>query len=174
MAEAVTVRDLGSLGMITLRGDLADPALRAVTEDVGGQPMPGPGQAHVAALRGLCWMSPDEVMILLPRDQVAAALARVAVALAGTHHLGADVSDARAVFAVEGAGAAEVLAKLAPVDLHTDHFPVGGFRRTRLGQIAGAFWREEERFVVICFRSVADYALNLLTVSARDGPVGHF
>ncbi len=174
MAEAATVRDLGAFGKNTLRGDLADPKLQWVAGEVSGQGMPGPGQARVVGIRGLCWMSPDELLILTPRDEVAAAVAKIDAALEGQHHLAVDVSDARAVIAVEGVGAAEVLAKLAPVDLHPDHFPIGAFRRTRLGQIAGAFWREEGRFVVVCFRSVGDYALRLLTASAKAGPVGHF
>ena len=174
MAEAVTVRDLGAVGMITLRGDLADPKLQSVAGEISGQGIPEPGKCQVSGLRGLCWMSPDELLILTPRDAVAAAVARIDTALIGQHYLAVDVSDARTVLAVEGAGAAEVLAKLAPVDLHPDHFPVGAFRRTRLGQIAGAFWREEGRFVVVCYRSVGDYALRLLTASAKAGPVGHF
>jgi len=170
----VTVRDLGLTGMITLRGDLASASLRAVVADLTGQDVPPPGRAHVHAMRGTAWMSPDEVLLLLPHDQAPAACIRIADALAGQHHLAANVSDARAAIAVEGAGAAEVLAKLAPVDLHPDHFPPGQFRRTRLGQIAAAFWRDDGRIVVFCFRSVAAYAFDLLAQSAKDGPVGAF
>jgi sarcosine oxidase subunit gamma len=67
------------------------------------------------------------------------------------------------------------MAKLAPADLNPDSFTLGDFRRTRLGQVAAAFWmRDEDTFEVICFRSVADYTFDLLAASAKAGAVGHF
>jgi len=170
----VTLRDLGLTGMITLRGDLANAPLRALVQDITGQEVPPPGRAYVHAMCGTAWMSPDEVLLLVPYDAAPAACARIAATLADQHHLAANVSDTRTVQRNDGAGAAELLAKLAPVDLHPDHFAPGQFRRTRLGQIAAAFWRDDGRFVVICFRSVAGYAFDLLARSAKDGPVGLF
>lgn len=170
---AVTVRDGGLRGMITLRGDLSDPDLRALCEEVTGAAFPDRNRAQVAGQAGLAWMSPDEVLVMVPHAGVGAALARIGAGLAGRHHLAVDVSDARAVIVLDGAGAREVLAKVAPVDLHPAAFRPGDFRRTRLGQVAGAFWCEApDRFVVVCFRSVADYAFALLAQSAKDGPVG--
>ncbi len=60
--------------------------------------------------------------------------------LRAEHHLAADVSDARAVFRIEGAKADQVLAKLCPVDLAT--LEPGELRRTRAAQVAAAFWRK--------------------------------
>jgi sarcosine oxidase subunit gamma len=175
MAEVfASVRDMGAVGMVTLRGDLSDARLQAVVTEVTGAAVPGPGRAHVTEMTGAAWMSPDEVLLVVPYARAAEVAARVAQALEGTHHLAVNVSDARSVFAIEGPGAAEVLAKLAPVDLHPATFGTGHFRRSRLGQIAAAFWREEGRFVVVCFRSVGDYTLRLLETSVADGPVGVF
>jgi len=119
-------------------------------------------------------MSPDEVLVMVPYETVDVGLAKIETALKGQHFLAENVSDARAVLFVEGLFAREVMAKLAPVDLHPDAFPVGRFRRTRLGQVAAAFWlSDEQTFEVICFRSVAEYTFNLLAASAKAGPVGH-
>lgn len=175
MSEAVRVTEAARRGMVTLRGDLSDPGLRAAVADVAGAEIPGPGRIALAGTGGVAWMSPDEVLLMLPADAVAGALGRIGVALAGVHHLAVDVSDARAVFVLEGAGAREVLAKIAPVDLHPAAFGPGDFRRTRLAQVAGAFWCEGEgRFGVVCLRSVADYVGALLRQSAADGVVGIF
>jgi len=96
-------------------------------------------------------------------------------ALAGGHYLAENLSDARALIHVSGPYAREVMAKLAPVDLHPDTYQVGDFRRTRLGQVAAAFWMTDaDTFAVICFRSVADYTFKLLAASAKGGAVGHF
>ena len=86
------------------------------------------------------------------------------------HHLVADVSDARAVIALSGAGAREVLAKGAPVDMAQDRFGPAEIRRTRLGQVAVAFWMTgPETFELVCFRSVAGFVFDWLTVAAQPG-----
>ncbi|SIT80475.1 sarcosine oxidase subunit gamma [Yoonia rosea] len=171
----VTIREAGLQGMIILRGDLADKKLRAVCTGLSGVGLPAQGQAKSEGKKGLCWMSPDEMLILVPYAEVTEAIAAIDKALTGTHYLAENVSDARAVLIVEGTFCREVIAKLAPVDLHPDTFKPGDFRRTRLGQVAAAFWmRDEDTFQVICFRSVAEYTFNLLAASAKAGQVGYF
>jgi len=165
----VTVQELGLRGMITLRGDLTDRKLQKICKQVTGADFPAQGQANA----GLAWMSPDEVLVMVAHDAVDDALAQIAKALKGQHHLAVNVSDARAVFEVRGPYARDVIAKLAPVDLHPQSFGVGDFRRTRLGQVAAAFFMTADDCIqVICFRSVADYTFRLLEASANGGPVG--
>lgn len=171
----VTISDRGVTGMITLRGDLGHTALHAICTDLTGAEFPDQRRITHGERGRLGWMSPDEVLLVLAPDAVPDALTRIGAALAGVHHLAVDVSDARAVIGVDGISAREVLAKLAPVDLHPARFGPGELCRTRLGQIAAALWMEDEgRFTVVCFRSVAHYAFRLLAQSAVDGPVGHF
>lgn len=170
----VTVRDLGLRGMITLRGDLSNGALQGICTKLTGAQFPSQGQAFSDGDKGLAWMSPDEVLVMVPYDQTEEAIAQINAALAGQHHLAVDVSDARALIEVQGDYAREVIAKLAPVDMHPDAFKVGQFRRTRLGQVAAAFWlKDAQTFEVICFRSVGEYTFDLLATSADAGPVGH-
>lgn len=174
VAGDVVVRDTGLRGMIALRGDLASKKLRQVCKSLTGLSFPDQRKVQFKDDMALAWMSPDEVLIMLPYADVPAALGQIAKALKGRHHLAVDVSDARAVMQVKGPFAREVLAKLAPVDLHPASLQPGDFRRTRLGQVAAAFWMSDDTsFSVICFRSVADYAFDLLAASAKGGPVGH-
>jgi sarcosine oxidase subunit gamma len=172
----VTVSDGGLRGMVTLRGDLASPAVAAALQAVAGMAMPGLRRVVLNGDRGALWMSPDEVMILLPHRDADAMATALTAALAGTHHLAVNVSDARAVLRLTGPDDAlrETLAKLAPVDM--DLFAVGDIRRTRLGQVACAFWMTDSGTVeLICFRSAARYVFDLLSVTvAEGGAVGHF
>ena len=126
------------------------------------------GRGEAAAL----WMSPDELMILTPYGQADAACAEIAKAMAGAHHLALNVSDARAMFAIEGAGARAVLAKGAPADLSAAAFGPGDLRRTRVGLLAAAFWMTgPERFELICFRSYAAHMWGWLqAAAAAPGP----
>ncbi len=160
----------GLQGMITLRGELSTRAVRSAVKAAVGVDVPATNSARVVDGRGACWMSPDELLLLCAHDEVAATLVEIASALAGQHHLAADVSDARAIIRVEGAAAREVMAKLCPVDLSRTAFTPGQFRRTRMAQVPAAFWIDaDEGFQVICFRSVAGYVFDLLCAAAQPG-----
>lgn len=166
----VSVREAGLCGMVSLRCDL-EAGARIVAE-VTGCAMPQTRRITSGGGVQVAWMSPDEVMILCPHGEAPGLVARLSEAFGTAHHLALDLSDARALFVLEGEGAAlrDVLAKVTPADMAADALPVGEMRRTRLQQVAGALWFEsagEAR--VICFRSVAQYVFDLLTLSARTG-----
>ncbi|MFN6977960.1 MAG: sarcosine oxidase subunit gamma family protein, partial [Gemmobacter sp.] len=118
-----------------------------------------------AGARAAAWMAPDEILLLVP--DAGAAMAALAPPLAGTHHLMADVSDARAVFCLAGQGTRGVLARLCPVDLDPAAFGAGDVRRSRAAQVAAAIWAEGEAdFRLACFRSVEGYVAALLAGAA--------
>lgn len=161
-----TIREIGPLGMITLRAKgvkALDKAVKAIT----GTKLPAQRRMEINGDKACGWMSPDEYLLIVPYADVADALARLAKALAGEHHLAVDVSDARAIFRIEGDKAADVLRKLAPVDFDT--LQPGEIRRSRVAQVAAAFWKDDTGFTLVCFRSVAGYVLGLLTHSAQPG-----
>ena len=160
-------------GMITLRGDLASAAMAEAVKKVTGAAVPAANRCSIDGDRGVAWMSPDELLVLTPYDAAIEAASQIGAALKGVHHLAEVVSDARAVFRIEGADAREVLGKLTPADLSPEAFGPGDFRRSRLGQVAAAFWMVESGTIgVVCFRSVGDYLENLLATSIAGGRVG--
>ena len=164
------VEEAGLRGMITLRGNLASVKLKNIAKKITGVEVPKPGHAHIAGESGLAWMSPDELLVLVPYETVESALTELDKALKDHHYLAVNVSDARAVFCLSGPGAREGVAKLCPVDMSKGAFKTGQFRRTRMAQIPAAFWMgEEESLTIICFRSVAEYAFNLLKNAVEPG-----
>lgn len=166
MAEALaTVARVDGLGMILIRADLAR-AGDAIAE-AAGLAIPEATRIVTDGTRSLGWMSPDEVLLILPAEETAEALAALQQALTGEHALVADVSDLRAVFDLSGTKAGQVLAKLCPVDLAA--FPKDGLRRTRAAQTAVAFWRQGKGFRVIGMRSTADYLGLILQNAAIPG-----
>lgn len=174
MSDVASVTRAQMRGMITLRGDLSSRAMRKAVKAATGCGVPVSGQFLGDASKGVAWMSPDELLVIVPYGDVAATLIALDKALKGKHYLTADVSDARAVFRVSGPNARAILARLCPVDLHADSFKPGDFRRTRLAQIAAAFWMHDAGFDVVCFRSVADYADGVLRNAAKGAPIGMF
>lgn len=172
----VKIEEIGPMGMITLRGDLSDAALQGAAQAATGVDVPQPRGSATSGDKGLLWMSPDELLVLCAYSDVPGTVSSLTEALSGHHALVANVSDARAVFRVSGGNLREVLAKLAPADLSPEGLPVGEVKRTRMAQVAAAFWLEsEDEARVICFRSVADYVFNLLkTASHPASAVGYF
>lgn len=161
-----TIREVGPLGMITLRAKGLKSLDKAIKAAVGTK-VPAQRRIEVNGERACGWMSPDEYLLVLPYAEVAAALAAIARELAGEHHLAVDVSDARAIFRIEGAKATQVLQKLSPVDFAT--LEPGELRRSRAAQVAAAFWAQDGGYTLVCFRSVAGYVMGLLTHSAQPG-----
>ncbi len=172
----VRVEDAGTQGMITLRGDLSDAGFRGAVTQAAGTDLPGALRIETAGARSLAWMSPDELLLLCPYAEARETVAKLGEALSGTHHLAVNVSDARAMLRIAGGEVREVLAKLTPADVSPGAFGPGQFRRSRLAQIPAAFWMPDEATIcVICFRSVARYAFDLLRTAATPGSeVGYF
>jgi len=173
----VSLRELAPRTMISLRGDLASAKMTKAVRDAAGLAVPDRLGATFGAGTAALWMSPDELLLISPRDEQEKVMAAAEKALAGSHHLVADVSDARAAFRLEGEGAhvREVLAKLSPADAHPEALPPGTVRRTRFAQVPAAFWMQDDNSAeVVAFRSVAAYVFGLLKTAAAAGPVGHF
>lgn len=162
--------DTGLRGMITVRGDLACKEMAAAIKAATGATVPAQRRVVVGDKGKVAWMSPDELLVVVGYAEAGATVAALNAALSGAHAMAVDVSDARAVFAVEGAGSRDALAKLAPVDLAVDVFASDEVRRTRIAQVPAAFWQTgPDTFEVICFRSVAQYVFDVLRLSVTKG-----
>ncbi|PPB81595.1 sarcosine oxidase subunit gamma [Albidovulum inexpectatum] len=167
-AGFVEVAEAGLRGMVTLRGDLGASKVKKAVKAVTGLPVPAQRRIEIADGKAVAWMSPDELLLMVPYGDAPATVEALQQALAGEHHLVADVSDARAVFTIRGEKAHQVLMKLCPVDM--ERFEEGEIRRTRAAQVAAAFWKSgPEEFTLVSFRSVAAYVMGLLEVSSRPG-----
>ncbi|MEP4309723.1 MAG: sarcosine oxidase subunit gamma family protein [Lentilitoribacter sp.] len=164
------IQEMPLRGMITLRGDLGSKAIKNAVIKTTSLEIPDQGRVNFAEQHSICWMSSDELLLLCPYDDVSTTLGKIQALLTSEHALAVNVSDARALFTVSGPKARTVMSKLAPVDFAPDHFKPGMFRRSRLAQVAAAFWMSgEECFNVICFRSNAQYVFTLLNNASQAG-----
>lgn len=170
------IEPAGPQGMITLRGDLTSEAVAAAVEAGTGMAVPGQRQAIQGDEAGVLWMSPDELLILVPHDEAPARLEAMQDAAGEAFVTLADVSDAREMILLQGMGAREVLGKLMPVDFAQGAFQPGMVRRSRAAQVPAAVWTlGEDLFALISFRSVAGYVTGLLATAADPhGPVGFY
>jgi sarcosine oxidase, subunit gamma len=166
----VSVKEAGLRGMISVRGDFAAATLTKAVSALTGADFPAVNEAKFAGDYAILWMSPDELLILCAYENAQADADKLAADLAGEHALVANVSDARALFAMSGDLLREALMKLTPANVSGDVFSPGQVRRTRLAQAAAAVWMLEDGSVeIMCFRSVGDYMFKLLCNAANPG-----
>ena len=174
-ASFAEVKEMGLIGMVTLKADLGAAKTKKAVKAATGLAMPKPrGMSGDGIANSVAWMAPDEVLILCDHAKADALVATLTRELGKAHHLAVDVSDARAVFAIEGGNVREVLGKLTPADLSA--LAPREMRRSRLAQVPAAFWMEDtSHATLICFRSVAQYVFDLLSNAAQEGSaVGHY
>ena len=164
----VDVSEAPTTGMITLRGDLADAGVQKAVKSVMGAGVPATLAVTDADEGQILWMSPDELMIVCDYDQADQVVSDLIAALGETYSMVVNVSDARAVFDLNGSATSEIIAKLAPIDMKS--MQIGNVRRTRFAQIPAAFWMtSNDSARIICFRSVGEYMFNQLRNSAQAG-----
>ncbi|MGI3168271.1 sarcosine oxidase subunit gamma [Pseudooceanicola sp. C21-150M6] len=168
--RTVTIEEAAPQGMLTIRGRLDDAAITGAVATATGLSVPDQRQVTIDGARRLAWMSPDELLLILPRADLSATSTALTEALGTAHSLVADMSDARCLFRLSGPDAAlrDTLARLAPVDM--SRVMPGEIRRTRLAQVAAAIWMPAPgQLELISFRSTAQYTYDLL-VNAATGP----
>lgn len=139
-------------------------------EEVLGIGLPfEPRRSVVAGRREATWMSTDQWLIFLPREEVGALLqsleelrVRLKMSLMAT-----DMSDARSVIVLRGEGVREVLMKGIAVDFLA--FSVGEVRRCSLGGVAVLVrCFETDVFEVFVSRSYLNFASIWLRRASAD------
>ncbi len=168
---AVLVAVQRRVAMVTLKAELSHKTTRAALKKALGTAVPAPRKIA----NGVAWMAPDELLVMVPQGDTPEALIARLNAEIKAPMLALDVSDARSAFTLKGNKSREVLAKGAPVDLSVDGFKQGDFRRTRLGQVAVAFWMEaDDEITLVCFASLKEFMFDWLVNAAQKGSLPEY
>jgi len=118
--------------------------------------------------RAALWLGPDE-WLLLAEESASDLMGDLEKALGGVFHALVDISHRQIGIAVEGPGAARLLAAGCPLDLDLGAFPVGMSTRTLLVKAEIGLWRRQENaFRIEALRSFAPYVARILDEAARD------
>ncbi len=168
---AVLVAAQRRVAMVVLKTDLGNKTTRAALKNILGAPVPGQRKIN----NNVAWMAPDELLVMVPKTTDPDTLIARLNAEIKAPVLALDVSDARAMFTLKGNKSREVLAKGAPVDLSIEAFKQGDFRRTRLGQVAVAFWLEaDDEITLVCFASLREFMFDWLVNAAQKNSLPGF
>ena len=148
-------------GQIGLRGDAGRPAFRTAVKEVLGFVPPAKATTATggAGLPRALWLGPDEWLVVTAEDAAAATVANLGEALARQHAQVVDLSDARAVIGLAGAGARDLLMKGCTLDLHRRAFRAGYCARTLLAKAPVIVHQTSEApdYDLYVHRSIAEY-----------------
>ncbi len=167
----VTLGEAPMRGLLVLRGDSGDQALRsAVAATIGLEPVAEPLTA--ARRRGLSilWLGPDEWLVVTPDRRRARIERALRDALTGQHAAVTDVSHGRVILVLSGPDAPAVLAKGCSLDLHPRRFGSGRCAQSRLAKCQALIHQtgDAPEFEIYVQRSFAQYAWTWLEDAGRE------
>ncbi|MEM6988806.1 MAG: sarcosine oxidase subunit gamma family protein [Pseudomonadota bacterium] len=166
---AISVRELALSGKISVRGDVAQAqfAQALVPQDAKVPTSVGDRIEH-DGVRVLC-VGPDEWLLHLALDKVAAEIDRLQHALTGQHAAVVDVSDYYTVLELSGVHTRDVLAKLTPLDVTAEAMPTGANQQTRMAKCSVLLMMQSDHCARLQVRwSHAEYLRDYLEEAARE------
>jgi heterotetrameric sarcosine oxidase gamma subunit len=133
-------------GHLTLLAPYKGKDLATALKSAHGMALPATGRSTGKDGARAVWFGHAHVLLMGPKPDPALA-AQAALT---------DVSDGWAVARLDGAGAADVLARLVPIDLRAGQFKRGHTARTELGHMQASITRlGDTAFQIMVFRSMA-------------------
>jgi sarcosine oxidase subunit gamma len=143
---SVTLGELAFTDMLNIRGDAADATFVAAVQSATGLTLPlTANTASVGASGQLLWLGPDEWVLKFPPSgaqylhpsPAEAMEISLRAALAGLHVSLVPVGHGFTTLVVQGAGAADLLARGCPLDFHPRAFGAGAVVQSHVAK-AGA------------------------------------
>ena len=129
-----------------------------------------PTRANTASIdpqRKLLWLSPDEWMLKTRDRQGAAVAAALRQSLHGLHSAVVEAGHGNTTLSVEGPGAAGLLARGCPLDLHVRDFPSGSLAQSHVAKanVTLLCLKGGTHYELTVRRSFADYLFHWLSAA---------
>ena len=155
-------------GMLNLRGNSGDARFVSVVLKCSGMHLPTrANSASIDPQRQLLWLGPDEWLLKVRDGQVTAIADALRTALQGVHSAVVDVGHGNTTFALQGPGAADLLARGCPLDLHPRGFPTGALAQSHIAKAGATLLclQAGSHYEVTLRRSFADYLFHWLSAA---------
>ena len=167
--QAVTLGEAPLMDMLNLRGNPADAAFDSAVQSVTGLALPlVANTARMGADRQLLWLGPDECLLQCPIGQGVALEVSLRQALAEQHFAVVSVGHGNTVLRVQGPGAADLLSRGCPLDLHASVFAAGQVAQSHISRANATILCKQagSHYEVTVRRSFADYLFRWLCAAA--------
>ena len=172
----ISIEEVSDFGFVIVKANFSDVKIRGLLHAVTGLDAPVTGKINTSKKMSVAWMSTDEYAIILKSSDVAKFTKKIKTKMKSNNHLCLDMSDSRRCFKLFGNGWREVLSKGTPVDLNPKEFIVGGFRRTRIANLAVAIWSvSDNEAYVLSMYSVGGFIFEWLkNANLKSGQLNYY
>jgi len=165
-----TLGEVAFVEMFNLRGNPSDARfLQAVLQHAGLHLPLGANTASIDPQRQLLWLGPDEWLLKVLDRQGEAIAADLRAALVDVHSAVVDVGHGSTTLTLRGPGAAALLARGCPLDLHPRVFGAGALAQTHLAKasVTVLCLAPATHFELTVRRSFADYLFRWLCAAGE-------
>ena len=174
-ASGVTMSEVGHRAIINIRGTASDPAFTTAVKSATGIDLPV--KANTVASNGdrqILWLGPNEWWVTAKDGEAESLLEALRNAFGGQHATACDVSESRAIIAVKGLKARDLLARGISLDLHPKVFTPGQCAQTGLSRCNVLLHLADDspRFEIYVLKSFSDYLWRWLEQVAVDFDLG--
>jgi sarcosine oxidase subunit gamma len=167
----VVMSEIGHRTIVNIRGTAADPAFSSAVQTATGLALPA--AANTVTTAGswhIIWLGPNEWWITGPDGEAESLIEALRANFAGQHATACDVSESRAIIALKGPKARDVLMRGVTLDLHPREFRVGQCAQTGLSRATALIHLVDDAptFELYVLRSFSDYLWRWLEKVAAD------
>ena len=157
-------------GQINLRGDPRNAEFMDAVREVLGQSLPVEPNTVTMSEHRVCWLGPDDWLILTAAGGVSELVNKLESALIGQHAAVNDVSGGQILLNVRGEHVCDLFAKGCALDFHPASFSPGSCAQSGLAKANVLFIRAkiENEFDIIVRRSFSDYLIHWLRRAGRE------
>lgn len=174
-SSGVTMSEVGHRTIINIRGTASDPAFVAAVKSATGVDLPmWANSVTTNGDRQILWLGPNEWWVTAKDGEADALLSALRNAFGSQHATACDVSESRAVIAVKGPKARDVLMRGISLDLHPKVFKAGQCAQTGLSRCNVLLHLADDspRFEIYVLKSFSDYLWRWLEQIAGDFDLG--
>ena len=157
--------------IVNIRGTASDPAFGSAVQTATGLTLPAAANTvSNGSLWQILWLGPNEWWITGPDGEADSLVEALRANFAGQHATACDVSESRAIIALKGPKAREVLMRGVSLDLHPRAFRVGQCAQTGVSRANALIHLVDDTptFELYVLKSFSDYLWRWLEIVARD------
>jgi sarcosine oxidase, subunit gamma len=171
VGAGIVLSEVPHRAIVNIRGTASDPAFTAAVQNATGVALPNSANTvSTAGGRQILWLGPNEWWATGPDGEADALLEALRAAFVGQHATACDVSESRAIIALKGPKAREVLMRGVSLDLHPREFRVGQCAQTGVSRANALIHLVDDTptFEVYVLKSFSDYLWRWLEIVAQD------
>jgi len=171
LGAGVSMSEVAHRTIVNIRGTASDPAFASAVQAATGVALPG--AANTVATGGgrqILWLGPNEWWVTGADGEADALVEKLREHFVGQHAIACDVSESRAVLALKGGKARDVLMRGVSLDLHPRAFRVGQCAQTGLSRANALLHLVDDTptFEIYVLKSFSDYLWRWLEKVAAD------